>query len=108
MLRALVTWDGDPAQLTRELLSSPPFVRSGLVVLRLQDIDAAIRRFVSGRASAEDLADWAECVHTVEDIDLDDAARDLIAQALFELSTPELFGSMEDISTSLLRRISSS
>ncbi len=47
---------------------------------------------------------WAEVVHTEEDIEGDWADRDFLSQAIFELSTPELFGSMEEIVARLRER----
>ncbi|MFT3887736.1 MAG: hypothetical protein QM713_06190 [Arachnia sp.] len=40
---------------------------------------------------------WAEAVHSAEDIELDSSDHDFLSKALFELPTPELFDSMEEV-----------
>jgi hypothetical protein len=53
--------------------------------------------FTRGDLSPALLERWAEAVHSADDIELDSTDRDFLAEALFELSTPDLFGSMDDI-----------
>ena len=57
----------------------------------------ALDAFTRGDLSPALLERWAEAVHSAEDIGLDSADHDFLSEALFELSTPELFGSMEEI-----------
>jgi len=104
-LRALVAWSGELTQLTAGLAHGAILPESDAVVIRRQDVMNAIERFESGDATALELEEWAETVHTNEDIELDENDRSLVAQALFELSTPELFGDPADVARSLRRRL---
>lgn len=68
------------------------------------NIRHAVEAFLKGELSAEQLGRWAEAVHSAEDVTLDPADESFLSQALFELSTPELFGSMEEIAAEILER----
>lgn len=76
-----------------------------LVTLRVRDLVRALDEFGAGTVDADDLSAWAEAVHGREDIALDSTDRSLLADALFELSTPELFGAMNEIVDSLRHRL---
>jgi hypothetical protein len=76
-----------------------------VVMLTLRDIGRVLDLFDARALSETDLTAWAEEVHGREDIELDPADRDLLADALFELSTPELFVPMPDIVSELRRRL---
>ena len=56
-----------------------------------------LEAFTRGGLSPALVERWAEAVHSADDIELDSADHDFLAEALFELSTPELFGSMDEI-----------
>lgn len=75
------------------------------VVLRRTDLLKAIELHASGQLTDQDLEDWAEAIHGAEEIELDDADRAVLSQAVFELSTPELFGDMSDLVRALRTRI---
>jgi hypothetical protein len=75
------------------------------VTLTLHDLRRVLDSFDARILGESDLETWAEEVHGREDIELDPADRDLLADALFELSTPELFGAMPDIVSGLRRRM---
>lgn len=81
-----VTRAGSPAQIDRA------------------NIRHAVEAFLMGELSAEQLERWAEAVHSAQDVTLDPADEPFLTQALFELSTPELFGSMEEIAVEILGR----
>lgn len=74
-------------------------------VLRAADVRHALREHLSGRVDAHELESWAERLHSDESVELDDASGGLVAQAVFELSTPELFGSMDVVVGSLWARL---
>ena len=59
----------------------------------------------AGTLTEAALEAWADEVYGREDIELDPADRDLLADALFELSTPEINGPMRDIVSGLRRRL---
>ena len=73
--------------------------------LTIDDLKRALDEFDAGALGEADLVAWAEEVHGREDIELDHAARELLADALFELSTPELFGPMTDVVSEIRRRL---
>jgi hypothetical protein len=84
------------------LASLPPSGRSG--VIDTTTVRAALEAYRAGMISASLLERWAEVIHTREDIDIDPRDHDYIVQSLFELATPELFGPMPDVVSSLLER----
>lgn len=85
-----------PAALTR-LAEFPWPSERELITLVAHDLTRALEAFDAGSLDEEGLCTWAETLQGREDIALDPADRDLLAGALFELSTPELFGSMAGV-----------
>ncbi len=75
------------------------------VTLTLGDVRRALDGFDARTLTEAQLETWAEEIHGREDIELDPVDRDLLADALFELSTPELFGPMTEVVSELRRRI---
>jgi len=75
------------------------------VTLTAEDLGQVLARFEAGTLTEDDLVTWAEEIHSREDIELDPADSDLLADALVELSTPEIFGSIPDIVSGLRRRL---
>ena len=73
--------------------------------LTIGDLTRALDEFDAGALSEADLVAWAEEVHGREDIELDPNDSDLLADALFELSTPELFGPMTGVVSAIRRRL---
>ena len=67
-------------------------------------IRRALDAFRRGDLSSAVLERWAEAIHTADDVELDSTDQDFLSEALFELSTPELFGSMEEIVAGLRER----
>jgi hypothetical protein len=61
--------------------------------------------FQAGSLDEAALSAWAEAIHGREDSALDTTDRDILAEAVFEASTPELFGTMAEIVESVLRRL---
>lgn len=64
----------------------------------------ALEAFSRGALSPRVLERWAEAVHSAEDVELDPSDQDFLSEALFELSTPELFGSLEEVVARLRER----
>lgn len=64
----------------------------------------ALRAFEEGRLSADQMERWAEFVHGADDVTLDPTDEEFLSAAVFELSTPELFGSMSRIVADLRDR----
>lgn len=74
------------------------------VVLHVRHVEWLIALYRSGDIPGEELEQWASTVRSVSDISFDAQYRDVLSQALFELSTPELFGEMPEIVASLSAR----
>lgn len=68
-----------------------------LVTLTVRDVVRALDRYRVGSVDDAALCDWAEALQGREDVSLDPVDRELLADALFELSTPELFGDMVEV-----------
>lgn len=105
VLRAIVDVDADSiaialAEIHRfgEDLSTQPFV------LRFQAVVKALSLLDEGKISPETLEEWAEVLHTRDDVVLDSAEEELLAEALVELSTPELFGPAHEVGADLVAR----
>lgn len=65
------------------------------------DICHAINEFRTGKITAGDLWAWAEELQGREDIALNSQDRDFLADALFQLSTPELCGPADEVAVGL-------
>lgn len=76
-----------------------------LVTLRTLDIAFALDRYQRALIGNDELTSWAETVHSLDDIALDPQDHDFLANSLFELSTPELFGDMKDIVQTIKARM---
>ncbi|WP_133247063.1 hypothetical protein [Pseudarthrobacter sp. AG30] len=70
-----------------------------------RDIAHALDKFWTGKLSAEYLCAWAEELQGREDIALNPEDRDFLPDALFQLSTPEICGSAEDVAVVLRQRL---
>ncbi|MFF5717796.1 hypothetical protein [Streptomyces buecherae] len=77
------------------LVEQARVVSGGLIdeVVYLTRADAVdvLTKFLAGRLSADDFSDWAEAVHGLDTIGIEEDFDDLLIQFLFEISTPELF-----------------
>ena len=76
-----------------------------LANVEARDITHALDEFIAGRISAEELSAWAEEVQGREDIGVDPSERDFIADALFQLSTPEICGAANEVDLTLKQRL---
>lgn len=76
------------------------------VVLHVRHVEWLIALYRSAEISGEELEQWADTVRSVSDISFDPQHRDMLAQSLFELSSPDLFGEMSEIAASLSTRLS--
>ncbi|MFK0005103.1 hypothetical protein [Paenarthrobacter sp. NPDC090522] len=69
------------------------------------DVASVLERYLVGTLDEFGASLWAEPVHGCEDIVLEPASCDFLADALFQLSTPELFGTVSSIVESLWTRV---
>lgn len=67
-----------------------------LTTLRIDHLLDALADLAAGRMSELDVANWSEALFQREDLAFDPVHADELKQALFELSTPELFGSVTE------------
>ncbi|MFC4497743.1 hypothetical protein ACFPA8_26795 [Streptomyces ovatisporus] len=71
------------------------------VVFDASTARSVLERCIAGDLPVCDLPRWAGAVHTLERVELADRERDLLAQFLFEIDTPELF---DPVTASLCRK----
>lgn len=104
LLQSLIGLVGDVGATLSDLRASAPTQSRAVVQLGRDDVRFAADEFLAGRLSAENLVQWAEVLHSAEEVVLDPADEGYLADALFELSTPELFGPMEEVVADLRKR----
>jgi hypothetical protein len=68
-----------------------------LLTLDLSHFKVAITRYSRSELSEAELVGWAEALQGREDIRIDPEHEEQIKDALFHLSTPELFGTVPEI-----------
>jgi hypothetical protein len=76
-----------------------------LITMTTHDLARALTRFEAGSLDETDLSDWAEALQGREDVALDPPTRELLSEALYELSTPELFGPMSEVVNTVRSRL---
>ncbi|WP_163163584.1 hypothetical protein [Arthrobacter sp. Alg241-R88] len=78
------------------------------VILTLRGLRQVLDLHAAGCLDDESIERWAEAVHTLDDIELADVERAFLAEALFELSSPELFGPISQIVSELRMKVKGS
>lgn len=73
-----------------------------LTVLAAADVVAALESYALGEMGAEGLESWAEAIAGRDDVAMETKAAENLTQALFELSSPELFGPVASTAPRLL------
>ncbi|HEX5332375.1 MAG TPA: hypothetical protein VFW79_07005 [Cellulomonas sp.] len=73
-----------------------------LAVLGVADVVAALESHALGGLDADGLESWAEAIAGRDDVAMEATAAEMLAQALFELSSPELFGPVASTAPRLL------
>lgn len=104
LLESLISLTGDIEAALTNLRASAPTATGSSVQLDRASIRLATDAFLNGNLSMDLLERWAEAVHSADDVLLDPADEPFLSNALFELSTPELFGSLEEIVAGLRER----
>lgn len=93
-LRQLIALDGDCQVLLedaqRYLRSAPGSQESVAVLLTLDDIDRALRRFEEGVLSGDQLQRWAEVLEMNDRVRYEPGFDEAISDILFRLATPEI------------------
>ena len=93
------------AELSVRLLRFEWSSQEELATAFAQDIGHALDEFSAGKISADDLCAWAEELQGREDVALNPQDRDFLADALFQLSTPELCGPADEVAVALRLRL---
>lgn len=75
------------------------------IVFKTDDVAFALNEHCAGRLSSEYIVEWAEAIVGLDEITLDPDNRDDLAQMLFEISTPELFGSVGEVVKDVQKRL---
>ena len=76
-----------------------------LVTVTRAQISAVLDRFAAGRLTADEVVEWAESVHLRDDIAREEGAEDVVNEVLVEMSSPELFGALDEIVPDLKARL---
>ncbi|MGW4380414.1 hypothetical protein [Kitasatospora sp. NPDC004531] len=87
-LEDLVTLRGNLDDLVRAARGTDPSARA---VVDRAAVEAVLARAVGGAVARAELTAWAQAVHLHDGVDLEDGHEELVAQFLFEASTPEIF-----------------
>ncbi|MEU8779893.1 hypothetical protein [Streptomyces sp. NPDC048606] len=87
-LEDLVRWNGELSELIRGVRHSEP---TSTVTFRRAHAVSAVEKVTAGLATPGQLVDWGHALHFEEQVDVEEAHRNLLTQFLVEISTPELF-----------------
>jgi hypothetical protein len=79
-------------QLVQELRARAAKAREGNIVLTREALARILERHASGELAAEELMQLANELEANDEIDYEPNAEAIIADVLFELSTPEING----------------
>lgn len=90
LLLQLIHAESPPHELTDRLRSFGWDSEVELVVLTRADAISALRRFVGGELTSEDVEQWADAIEGRDDVGLDPQAESLIQDLLFELANPAI------------------
>lgn len=104
LLESVIALTGNLEVALAALRTSGPAGTGSAVQVDWVCVRRAIEAFRMGELSADQLERWAEAVHGADDVLLDPSDEEFLSAALFELSTPQLFGSMEQIVAGLRER----
>jgi hypothetical protein len=84
-----------PVQNTIEAATELPRDQTyDLVTLTPGHVRSALERLLYGDVTGDEIEAWAEALHGRDDVALEEAHRDLLADFLYRSSTPELFGAL--------------
>jgi hypothetical protein len=76
-----------------------------LAVLAVADVVSALESYALGEMDPDDLESWAEAIAGRDDVAMETAAADVLTRAIFELSSPELFGPVASTAPHLLESL---
>jgi hypothetical protein len=79
-----------PASSLRERLAALPWDSEGVVSLSASQVLQILKRFLDGRISVVELAEWADLIEGREDIEFEKDFDSLLKQLIFEFANPAL------------------
>ena len=94
ILEALIRFESPLPDLTKAVRSLS-WDADPVVILRRLDIANVLDRFASGELDATTIEDWANLIECREDIDYEPDHEESVAQAIFDLANPILYGPLE-------------
>jgi len=89
----LVHLDGRVDELIPAARSASRGIDEVVILDRASALNA-VQKYISGEIAEQELTEWAETVHLLDPIGVDEEYQDLLLQFLFEISTPELFSAI--------------
>lgn len=104
-VRDLVEWRVPVTESLRRLAGFPWDSDDELVQMTRGHVSSVLRRFLNGEVSAQAVEDWAEAVFMRDDIGFGEPPDEVLKEALFELSTPELGHSVDEIAEQWLEQL---
>ncbi|MFJ3711215.1 MULTISPECIES: hypothetical protein [unclassified Streptomyces] len=97
-LEDLVHWRGELADLVK---AARHVDASATALVDRAAITVVLEKVADGQVGLDELTTWAQTVHFVDGLHIEDGHEDLLTQFLFETSTPELF---EPVTSELCHR----
>jgi hypothetical protein len=105
-LDALISWRGDLDEVARQLKRWPYDTSESLVTLRADHVRHVLKRYLAGAVAAEQVERWADLVEQRPGVEYAAGQEEVIADALFVLSSPDINGELTQLkAASLLRRL---
>lgn len=89
LLAALIRHEQPLDRVVMALADLPPDTTPAATLTRM-DISAILDRYVLGELSAADVSRWAALVECREDIEFEPRHEEVIADALYDLSNPDI------------------
>src|SRR5215472_2087139 len=99
-----------PIWKIRDLLAQYKWDTSkALVTLRKDHATRVLQRFVLEQLSASEVYLWASTIEHRDDIEIEEASRDVLNELIFELATPEVNRPLtKELARDYIRRLSQS
>ncbi|MFI1259103.1 hypothetical protein ACH4U6_35905 [Streptomyces netropsis] len=85
----LVQWRGELSDLVREA-NRADADESATALLDRATAEIVLEKVIADAVKCEELTAWAQAVHFLDGLDIEEGYEDLLTQFLFETSTPEV------------------
>jgi hypothetical protein len=94
-----------PARAAARALQAFPWDEEELVELTPGHVLRVLTEYQQARIDEEELSAWADAVEGRDDVGRASGRESLLNDALFEMSSPELFGPLDEVVPSLIARL---